>query len=331
MSVDDEKAAAISCQAAASEALLDVDEWVSAWARQRYGSGPGEHAAQEAWKILSRTVYSDVQGKGTDGQDQADALTSYPVGAEQEHVAPKPDWYNVSAMVRAWELLVSVAEQRQASAPSDPLPTPLRYDVVNTGREVLAKVSNRLFNATVAANTSASLAAAMGPMLGVLEDADELLCTDNGFSMAEWISNARSWGDTAAEQDQLEWAARAQPSTWLPSCPPSMQPTSNRTRGICGSRSDLADYSNKQWAGLVNGYYRGRYECYNNTASAAFDAGKTVLDEGFAAAYNLCIDSWSWAWQNDYKGQKHPMCTPPIYDAVAVSKRLLAKYKESLR
>jgi len=282
--------------------------------------------------LLSQTVYGAVQGKGTDGQDQADALTSYPVGAEQEGVAPKPDWYNVSDMVRAWELLVSVADQRQnlySSGSSESLPT-LRYDMVNVGREVLAKASNRLFNATVAAKTSSSLAAAMEPMLSILEDADELLCTDNGFSMAEWIDNARSWGDTESEQNHLEWAARAQPTTWLPACPPSMQPTSNRTRGICGSRSDLADYSNKQWAGLVNGYYRGRYECYNRTASAAFDMGKTVMDETFATAYNACIDSWSWSWQNDFGGKNSTMCKPPVGDAVVVSKRLIAKYKDVL-
>ena len=67
------------------------------------------------------------------------------------------------------------------------------------------------------------------------------LCADNGFSMAEWIANARSWGASESEQDDLEWAARAQPTTWLPACPPAQQPSSNRTRGICGARSDLAD------------------------------------------------------------------------------------------
>ena len=137
----------------------------------------------------------------------------------------------------------------------------------------------------------------MGPMVEMLEDADELLCADVGFSMAEWVEKSRLWGDTAAEKDQLEWAARAQPTTWLPACPPSEQPSSNRTRGICGARSDLADYSAKQWGGLVGTYYRGRYDCYNRTASAAFAAG-TGLDESFASAYNRCIDQWSWQWQN---------------------------------
>ena len=322
---------ATTCDSAST--LLDVDVWVRRWAVERYGyhHGVGEAEAQQAWALLSSTVYGAHQGRGTDQEDQADGLTSYPIGAQQEHTAPKPDWYSVNDMRTVWELLVTLAEKRQAhaSTKSAALPATLRYDIVNTGREVLAKISNRLFNATTAAATSSALATAMPPMLGILADADELLCVDNGFSMDEWIRNARKWGVTPAEQDRMEWAARAQPTTWLPACPPSEQPTSNRTRGICGARSDLADYSNKQWSGLVNSYYAGRYHCYNETASHAFDT-KTGRDATWAAAYNLCIDAWSWEWQHDFGGKKYPLCKAPVGDAVAVSRRLLAKYKDSL-
>ena len=110
-------------------------------------------------------------------------------------------------------------------------------------------------------------------------------------------------------------------------CPPAQQPSSNRTRGTCGSRSDLADYSNKQWGGLVGGFYAGRFRCYNQTAAAAFGAGGGGLDDAWAAKYNLCLDQWSWAWQHDFGAKKWPMCTPPTGDAVAISTRLLAKYK----
>jgi alpha-N-acetylglucosaminidase len=336
VAVNSSRAQAISCSV--GDALLDVEAWVEDWALQRYGGGPGEDAAKEAWALLASTVYSDAQTGGTDREDQADALTSYPVGAAQENVAPKPDWYNTSAVFAAWELLVSVAEQRLEADTATPLPSTLNYDLCNTGREVLAKMSNRLFNATTAATSVSSLAAAMAPMMEMLEDADELLCADVGFSMAEWIEKSRLWGDTTAEKERLEWAARAQPTTWLPACPPAEQPSSNRTRGICGARSDLADYSAKQWGGLVGTYYRGRYDCYNRTASAAFAAG-TGLDESFASAYNRCIDQWSWQWQNqngdhaDDDTQRQlasPICAAPTGDAVAISRKLIAKYRKHL-
>lgn len=78
--------------------------------------------------------------------------------------------------------------------------------------------------------------------------------------------------------------------------------------------------------GLVNSYYAGRFKCYNTTASSAFASGKG-LDDAWAAAYNLCIDRWSWEWQHDFGATKHPLCNAPVGDAVAISKRLLAKYK----
>ena len=144
---------------------------------QRYGGGAGYDEAHQAWSLIINTVYGKIQGKHTDAQDQADALTSYPVGAQQEGVEPRADWYDLSKIYDAWGLLVEVADKRatESSVHATAVPNSLRYDVVNTGREVLAKLSNRLFNTTTAARSVSELAAAMGPMLEVLADADELV------------------------------------------------------------------------------------------------------------------------------------------------------------
>ena len=42
----------------------------------------------------------------------------------------------------------------------------------------------------------------------------------------------------------------------------SLGNVSNQVTGTCGTRSDLADYSNKQWGGLVSGFYSPRQQCY---------------------------------------------------------------------
>ena len=159
------------------QALIDIPLWVSAWAMQRYGGGAGYDEAHQAWSLIINTVYGKIQGKHTDAQDQADALTSYPVGAQQEGVEPRAEWYDLSKIYDAWGLLVEVADKRatESSVHATAVPNSLRYDVVNTGREVLAKLSNRLFNTTTAARSVSELAAAMGPMLEALADADELV------------------------------------------------------------------------------------------------------------------------------------------------------------
>lgn len=53
--------------------------------------------------------------------------------------------------------------------------------------------------------------------------------------------------------------------TWLPACPSSRWPTSNTTTDACGAQSDLADYSNKQWGGLLLPFYSRRQQCYVDT------------------------------------------------------------------
>merc|ERR1712151_814400 len=98
-------------------------------------------------------------------------------------------------------------------------------------------------------------------------------------------------------QDYFEWQARAQPTTWLPACP--VRPTSNITKETCGSRSDLADYSNKQWGGLVNTYYKGRVQCYVNTFTGP------AVDY---PAYNTCIDDLSWDFQHAVRKQGDGIC-----------------------
>lgn len=74
--VDLNDPAAKALQCAAGESLADVRGWVGRWATERYGGGAGEAEAQQAWGLLAATVYSAEQGRGTDAQDQADALTS---------------------------------------------------------------------------------------------------------------------------------------------------------------------------------------------------------------------------------------------------------------
>ena len=115
----------------------------------------------------------------------------------------------------------------------------LSYDLVNVGRECLAKLSNQLFWRLENATSLPAVKSAAASMVALQRDVDRLLCADSGFSFGRWILEARAWGKTEDEASYFEWQARAQPTTWLPACP--NRPTSNRTADTCGSRSDLAD------------------------------------------------------------------------------------------
>ena len=92
--------------------------------------------------------------------------------------------------------------------------------------------------------------------------------------------------------------------------------------GICGSRSDLADYSNKQWGGLISGFYSPRQQCYVEIVAKK---GLPVVTND--TDYNICIDKVGWDFQHDFGGQKFPVCGPAVVgDAVKLSRRLITKY-----
>src|SRR5262249_52941777 len=71
-----------------------------------------------------------------------------------------------------------------------------------------------------------------------------------------WLAQARAWGADTAEQDRLEYDARSILTTW---------------GGRAGSDAGLHDYANREWAGLVRGLYRTRWQTYFDTLSSGKD------------------------------------------------------------
>ena len=72
---------------------------------------------------------------------------------------------------------------------------------------------------------------------------DKVLATSPQHLLGRWLADARSWGGTRAEKDQLEYDARSIITTW---------------GGRESSEEGLHDYANREWAGLVGGLYLTR-------------------------------------------------------------------------
>ncbi|MFF3149217.1 alpha-N-acetylglucosaminidase C-terminal domain-containing protein, partial [Streptomyces sp. NPDC057927] len=83
--------------------------------------------------------------------------------------------------------------------------------------------------------------------------------------LGKWLADARSWGATGAEKDQLEYDARSIITTW---------------GGRAQSDEGLHDYANREWSGLVGGLYLTRWRTYFDELSAALKKGKepAVID-----------------------------------------------------
>jgi len=232
----------------------------------------------------------------------------------------QPDWYNVSDVVKAWALFTEAAgELHREAAPSAPCDAAaagsaclrtLRYDLVNTGREALAKLSNHIFFELMNATTATGVESAGAKLLEMMADADRLLCSDDGFTASGWIHQAQRLGDSLGMRGYMELNARSQTTVWTP----QGKGSTTLTR--------VVDYANKHWGGQVGGFYRNRTGLYVQQAYEDFSQGRPVN----VTAYIAKVAQWSYEWTNDLGGSKYPICQEVTGDAVAISKELIKKY-----
>jgi hypothetical protein len=118
--------------------------------------------------------------------------------------------------------------------------------------------------------------------------------------LGTWINDARSWGPTAADKDLCERNARLLLTTWG------------------ASISDLNDYANREWSGLLSGFYLPRWQQYLTALYAAVDQGATFNE----SAVRSQIGAWELAWTNGH--ETYPATTSG--DTVSVAAALWTKY-----
>ena len=87
----------------------------------------------------------------------------------------------------------------------------------------------------------------------------EVLRTCPEFSLDDWIRDARAWGKSEAEKDYFEMNARTLITLW-------------------GDTTHLSDYANRDWDGLVETFYKVRWQMFFDAVLAAFDAGEPFVN-----------------------------------------------------
>ena len=214
----------------------------------------------------------------------------------------------------AWASLLN------AASVVDPTLIPFRYDLVNLGREALARLSSPLSvnfsNALYTAPISAALVTSTGlAYRTLLLDIDQLVATESAFLVGPWLEAARAWGANSSDclifnvqsscPDFYEWNARVQITTW--------NPTPNNADAIPGGPND---YASKHWSGLISDYYAARALVAQNMGVAA--AGQSWDDKAWKRAKAKLAYDWTTA-TNSYP-------TQVVGDALSISTAMHAKY-----
>jgi hypothetical protein len=142
-------------------------------------------------------------------------------------------------------------------------------------------------------------AEAGGKLLDLVRDEDELLASRPEFLLGWWLEDPKRWGSNDAERRLCEMNARTIITLWGP------------------RDSILHEYAQREWAGLLRGFYLPSWGLFVRRIDETLAAGKP-LD---AAKLEGDLRDLELAWTRGTE----PYAAAPRGDAVDISRRLRAK------
>jgi alpha-N-acetylglucosaminidase len=262
---------------------------------QRYESENED--INKAWKILSETVYNGGFGEGG---PESIIVARPTTNGWSDRVRTKLD-YNPKDLSSAWELFVKAIPSLQNS-------DGFQYDLVDVTRQVLANYALPLQQKWALAyfqHDTISYNKYSNQFIELMDDMDELLSTRKDFLLGKWIADARSCGADEKEKDLYEMNARDIITLWG------------------DKESGLHEYSNRQWAGLIKGFYKPRWQQYFEYMKQKMLHGDRMETNDFEKA----IKDWEWKWVNAHD----TYTSAPEGNASEIVNRLFKKYALQIR
>ena len=240
---------------------IDLKEWLKNYIENRYGETNNE--LEKAWDILVETAYN-----GKTIRDGAESIiVSRPTFEGYRRWARTKLNYAPVDLLPAWDLFV---EQIPVCGQSDGF----QYDLVDLTRQVLANYAlpvQQQITLAYQRNNKDDFEKYSTEFIELIDDIDKLLATRKDFLLGPWIADARSWGETEEEKALYEQNARDLITLWG------------------GANNRLHEYSNRQWSGLFNDFYKPRWEQF--FADVKNNWGQFDQDK-----FDEKIKQWEWNW-----------------------------------
>lgn len=280
------------CELPWRPSLFDKDEWLKGYTTARYGKA--DAAVQEAWKLLSNTIYN-CPAQNTQQGTHESVFCARP-GHQVYEVSSWSEmkkYYEPEDVIRAAGLLLSAADRFQGN-------NNFEYDLVDIMRQAVAEKGRLVYPILTAAYKAGEkelFAASARRFLDLILLQDRLLATRPEFKVGKWIENARNLGLTPEEQDLYEWNARVQITTW-----------GNRTAADEGG---LRDYAHKEWNGLLRDFYYNRWKIWIDQQMAQL-SGTPVKEIDF------------YAIEEPWTRQTNPYSAQPEGNVIKVAKEVYA-------
>lgn len=272
---------------------VDLDQWLPNYVHSRYGQK--NQYTEKAWDILRKTVYVH--------EGNYDPITNARPTFQKEG-----EWvgteipYKPADLIGAWDQLITPAKTFRSN-------DCYQFDLVTVTRQVLANYSNvvqQKFAAAYKKGDKAGFKQYTREFFQLIDDMDRLLSTRREFLLGAWLNSAKAWGTNEQEQHLYEKNARDLITLWG------------------GKDAVLHEYANKQWAGLLQGFYKKRWEQFVTAATASLDAGKSFDQE----AFNEKIKEWEWNWVNSHELYPDKPVGDPVQTALEMHRKYAAPLKK---
>ena len=267
------------------------EAWIEAMADSRAGAEDAHVRA--AWKQMCDKVQKQKSGH---------VVSQIPARPSMDG---KAAWNTPTKAYDNKDLLEAWGELLKAGRHDTPA---FRFDCVNWARQCLDNHFTQLYAKLRRAYKAADAeqVKALGSrMLEIAHDVDRLVASDSYFLMGKWIEDARAWGSTPEEKDYYETDARLLITCW----------------GHKGKH--LTDYANRDWNGLIGGYYIPRWEKYIKGLEESLAAG-TPFDY---KAYLKWSNDFEWDWAHSHG----KMPAKPAGNPRKLSQKMYDKYAAEIR
>lgn len=274
---------------------IALDAWIPKYVLNRYAANSNELV--NAWQVLRQTVYN-----GKEIRDGAESIVTGRPTFDSTTIWTRTKLnYDRRALLPAWDLFIQAAGKGINT-------DAFRYDLVDVTRQVLANYAGPLQKKWVTAYKEKDTAAFnkySKAFIQLISDMDVLLATRKDFMLGPWLSTARSHGTTPAEKALYEQNARDLITLWG------------------DANSPLHEYSNRQWSGLLNDFYKPRWQQFFAILQQSLHTGAEPDLKQFEAT----IKNWEWKWVKTQKA--FPVVA--IGDAIKISQQLYKKYREEMK
>ena len=232
-----------------------ADKWLEEYAYSRYGVKNDNALA--ALQNLKKSVWACP----TDQQGTSEAVIlarpNWTIGSVSSWSTSAIYWDTQDVLLAA-DQLSSISDITTADGIAN-----YNYDFIDVVRQSMVDYAAQLLpliNAARNGGNNSEYTRLYQLYLQLMLDLDEMLSYDENFKLERWTSLARNIanevsGTTENDRRWLEWNARTQVTVW--------------SKGD----TDLHDYSNRCWAGLIKDFHYKRWKQFFENNGNAFSGG----------------------------------------------------------